>query len=131
MEDDEIRRLQQERRLKSGELQAFGAAGGDDDGGADRNDYVGSIDVGGGDVEDDQRTGLSSFTGEWQFTNSSASPSVAAGRACLPAGARSDHSGDREDGWLVECFCWSLTSLFFSLFDSTAIAAGSRAGRSA
>ncbi len=58
MEDDEIRRLQEARRLKAGELQAFGRAADDEDG-AGRDQYVGSIDLGrdDGDEDDDQGPG--------------------------------------------------------------------------
>jgi hypothetical protein len=64
MADDEIRRLQQERRLKAGELAAFGAAEHD---GEEKSRYASSIDVGGGagDEEDfEPASGLASFTGE-------------------------------------------------------------------
>ena len=59
MEDDEIRKLQHERRLKSGELAAFGTEQQEDD----KAGLVGSIDVGGAEEEYNQ-SGLASFTGK-------------------------------------------------------------------
>jgi hypothetical protein len=63
-DDDEIRRLQQERRVKTGELAAFGAAENDGD---ERSRYASSIDVAGGAGDEDDfepSSGLASFTGE-------------------------------------------------------------------
>jgi hypothetical protein len=59
MADDEIRKLQHERRIKSGELAAFGAEQQEDP----QAGLVGSIDVG-GEVEDYSQSGLASFTGK-------------------------------------------------------------------
>ncbi len=65
MEEDEIRRLQHERRVKTGELAAFGRAGNDEE--QDRSAYASSIDVGGGGGGEESfqpASGLASFTGE-------------------------------------------------------------------
>ena len=57
--DSEIKKLQEDRRLRSGELQAFGAAAQDED----AQELVGSIDVQPMEVDEAQHTGLASFTG--------------------------------------------------------------------